>query len=137
VKRTDSYREFIERVESTIEYKSDVAALELVDELVRSMQLAGISQAELSRRIGASEPYVSKVLRGDANFTLATMVKLATAVGQEVHIHMAPPGSTVRWLDLIDTRPQEPKWPLPRLTRRAEQAHAVIGGVHATAAAAA
>jgi transcriptional regulator with XRE-family HTH domain len=111
VKRTESYREFIGRVESTVEYKVDVAALEFVDELVRAMRLAGVNQAELARRLAASEPYVSKVLRGDTNFTLATMVKLATAVESDIRVHLAPIGSTVYWYDLITSPQAVTDWP--------------------------
>jgi transcriptional regulator with XRE-family HTH domain len=90
VKRTESNRSFIERVEASLDYRADVAALSFVEELVRCMRQAEMSQAELARRLGASEAYVSKVLRGDANFTLATLVKLADAVGQELRLRMEP-----------------------------------------------
>jgi transcriptional regulator with XRE-family HTH domain len=90
VKHAQTYQKFIERVTSSVDYKVDVAALEFVDELVRCMRQTGVTQAELARRLGASEPYVSKVLRGDANFTLATMVKLATAVGQGLRVILEP-----------------------------------------------
>ncbi len=96
VRRRESYRNMIERVESSVEYKVDAAALEFVDELVRCMREAGVNQAEVARRLDTSEPYVSKVLRGDANFTLATMVKLAAAVGHDVHVQLAPAGSMAR-----------------------------------------
>jgi transcriptional regulator with XRE-family HTH domain len=90
VKHSETYRKFIERVTSSVDYNVDVAALGFVDELVGCMRKTGVTQAELARRLGASEPYVSKVLRGDANFTLGTMVKLATAVGQRLQVTLEP-----------------------------------------------
>jgi predicted XRE-type DNA-binding protein len=125
------YREFIERIASTVEYKVDVAALEFVDELVRCMWQARVTQAELARRLGASEPYVSKVLRGDTNFTLATMVKLATAVGQDLRVHLASAGSAVQWFDVIRTAQDQPDWPRIAKTRRYPRAMAAPGGTHA------
>jgi transcriptional regulator with XRE-family HTH domain len=130
VSRAETYRKFIERVEATIDYKVDVAALEFVDELVRSMRQAGVNQAELARRLNASEAYVSKVMRADANFTLATMVKLATAVGQDVHVHLAFAGSTVHWRDVVPTPQVAIGWPQPRPARHYQEVRTVAGGVH-------
>jgi transcriptional regulator with XRE-family HTH domain len=58
-----------------------------------------ISRSALAARIGHSPAYVTKVLRGDANFTAATMTKLARAMGAEVRIHLAPIGSRTTWFD--------------------------------------
>jgi transcriptional regulator with XRE-family HTH domain len=80
------YRTLIERIESSPEYGVDVAMLQFTDELNRSMVAQGISRAELARRIGASPAYVTKIMRGDANLTLASMVKLAGAVGQWIRV---------------------------------------------------
>jgi hypothetical protein len=133
VKHTEGYREFVERVGSTVEYKVDVAALEFVDELVRAMRLAAVNQAELARRLAASEPYVSKVLRGDTNFTLGTMVKLATAVQSEIRVHLAPAGSTVYWHDLIKAPQAEVAWPQIAKPRKHAETKASPGGVDADA----
>lgn len=130
---TKRYREFIERVESTVEYQADVAALEFVEELVRCMRQAGLTQAELARRLGASEPYVSKVLRADTNFTLATMVKLAGAVGQEIHTHLAMPGSAVFWRDVVTAPLGEVAWPRIAKPRMRATVHVSSGGANADA----
>ncbi len=110
------YRELIKGIECSAAYKADVAALRFVAEVVRCMRARGMNQAELARRIGASQPYASKVLRGDANFTLTTMVKLADALGQELHLHFAEPGRTVRWHEVIPGGHQR-AWPMARELR--------------------
>ena len=131
------YKQFIESVESTVEYKVDVAALEFVDELVRCMRQNRVTQAELARRLGASEPYVSKALRADTNFTLATMVKLAGAVGHEVHMHLATAGSSVFWRDVLTAPVGEVAW--PQIARPRKQTAVMVspGGANADALAAA
>lgn len=108
--QVETYRQLIERVASTVEYKVDVAALRFVEEVVRCMRERGVNQAELARQLGHSEAYVSKVLRGDTNFTLATMVKIAEVLGEELHLHLAAPGTTVRWVDVIDGALPKVQW---------------------------
>jgi transcriptional regulator with XRE-family HTH domain len=49
----------------------------------------GITQAALAEKIGTSPAYISKVMRGDANFTLATMTKLAMAVDGKIKLCIA------------------------------------------------
>jgi transcriptional regulator with XRE-family HTH domain len=55
-------------------------------EILAVMEQRGISRSELARRLGASPAYVTKILRGDANFTLASLAKLAAALGAELEI---------------------------------------------------
>ena len=58
------------------------------EEVFRRMEEQKISRAELARRMGTSPAYVTKILRGNANFTLASMVKLARALGTELRIEL-------------------------------------------------
>jgi DNA-binding XRE family transcriptional regulator len=50
----------------------------------------GMTRAELARRLGATPAYVTKILRGSANFTLDTMVRLARALDAELHVPLTP-----------------------------------------------
>lgn len=58
-----------------------------------------ISRAELARRLGTSPAYITKILRGNVNFTVETMVRLARAVGGRLHLHVGPQGREVMWLE--------------------------------------
>jgi len=69
--------------------------------LERRMQQGEVSKAELSRRLGTSQAYITKILRGDSNLTIKSMVELATAVDGSLHLHIAPSRAEVRWLEVI------------------------------------
>lgn len=49
--------------------------------LERRRKAANISNAQLAEKLGTSPAYISKIFRGDTNFTIETMVKLARATG--------------------------------------------------------
>jgi transcriptional regulator with XRE-family HTH domain len=68
---------------------------DFTEALARRMEEQGVSRAELARRIGTSQAYVTRVLRGNVNFTLATLVKLARAVGGEVRLDLRQPAARV------------------------------------------
>ena len=57
--------------------------------LQSQMEAAGVSHAELARRLDVSPSYVSKVMRGPANLSLATLSKLAHAVGCALELRLA------------------------------------------------
>ncbi|MCB1234477.1 MAG: helix-turn-helix transcriptional regulator [Verrucomicrobiae bacterium] len=58
-----------------------------------------VTKSELARRIGTSPAYVTKILRGETNFTLDTMVKIAHALNCRLQTHLARQGFRTHWLD--------------------------------------
>jgi transcriptional regulator with XRE-family HTH domain len=97
----EGYRRWIEQVEKTDAYQAAGLELEFTEELCRVMEEQRVSRAELARRVGTSPAYITKILRGNTNFTLATMSKLAGALGMEVRLHVAGRGSRTVWKDVL------------------------------------
>lgn len=85
-----SFSELFSAAEQTDEYWTERAMIELTEEISRLMELRGITRAELAETLGCSPAYVTKILRGNVNFTLATMTRLARALGAVVRIHLDP-----------------------------------------------
>jgi transcriptional regulator with XRE-family HTH domain len=57
--------------------------------LIARMERLGVSRSELARRLGTSPAYVTKILRGDTNFTLSSLAKIAEALGSRVELRLA------------------------------------------------
>lgn len=95
----ERYRRFFERAEASPFYWHEFAVTQFTEDLCRLMEEKKVSRAELARRIGTSRAYITKLLGGDANFTLMTMVKLAMALDGAVHVHIADRRAHVRWQD--------------------------------------
>lgn len=88
-----SFAALFESAERHDEYWTERAIIQFTEDLSIWMESKKISQADLAAAMGVSQPYISKVLKGNVNFTLATMTKLAHALGAEVHVRLAPIGS--------------------------------------------
>ncbi len=73
-------------------------------ELNRFFKQSGLSQTALAEKLNTSPAYITKVFRGDANFTIETMVKLARSVGGELQIHIAHEQATTRWFDVLEAQ---------------------------------
>jgi transcriptional regulator with XRE-family HTH domain len=96
-----SFKELFDEARRHPEFYKELAILEFTEELYRTMEERGVSYTELGRRIGSSQAYISRVLNGGANFTLASMTKLSAALGMELRIHLAPAESATVWRDVV------------------------------------
>ncbi len=92
----------------THEYRAEGASIEFTNAMVTRMRETGVSRSQLARKIKAHPAYVSKILRGDTNFTLDTMVKIAGALDSEFLCHLQPAGAKSQWLDVYPTRANKP-----------------------------
>ena len=73
--------------EGTLIRKVQIPAnLDIADALLSAREAAGISQKELSARTGIDQSDISKVERGIANPSVATLKRLANGLGTELKI---------------------------------------------------
>jgi len=71
------------------EYWADVACMSFEDDLVRLMDRAEMSPADLARAIHTSPEYVYKILNGTGgNYQLKTMAKLGRAVNGVLEVRL-------------------------------------------------
>jgi transcriptional regulator with XRE-family HTH domain len=76
------------RLDEQAMYWREGAITEFTEDVCRLMAENGISRAELARTLGTSRAYISKLLGGNANFSLATMARVATAVQGILHVRV-------------------------------------------------
>jgi transcriptional regulator with XRE-family HTH domain len=107
VKQQGELQAMMAAARATHAYKAEMAVMEITEEIVRRMEELGVSKSELARRIGATPAYVTKILRGDTNFTFETMVKLGSALDCEFRCHLQPKGKDGQWMDFLKEEPAE------------------------------
>jgi antitoxin component HigA of HigAB toxin-antitoxin module len=93
------YARLLKQAVKSVDYWSHVAMRAFVRDLGQRMDELGMKRADLARKIDASTAYVTKVMRGDANFTLETMTKLAMAVNGKLEVRIVnkdAPSTSVR-----------------------------------------
>lgn len=89
--RSRTFPELFQQAEEHEDYWVAGAILEFTEGVVREMERQGITRSELARRLGSTPAYVTKLLRGKVNFTLATIVRLARALDAEVRVQLTGP----------------------------------------------
>ena len=89
MKMIDSIKKLLESAKLTDSYWIEKAKLDFSVALENRRRANGLSYKDVAIKIGTSQPYVTKVFRGDANLTIETMVKLARATGGQLELHIA------------------------------------------------
>jgi len=84
------FKELFDQAKTRNTYWVGSLILDFTEGLHKLMEANGISRSELARRLGVSPAYITKVLRGNVNFTLDSMVRLVRAAGGEVSLQVAP-----------------------------------------------
>ena len=95
------YRAFLTGARKKVEYWRQLAVRDFTEDLLLRMQARGIKQVALAAKMEVRPAYVSRVLRGSDNLTLATMVKMAMAVGGKLRLHIADRDAETRFVDEI------------------------------------
>ena len=58
----------------------------IAEEMQNLMTQQNITQAELANRLGVSAPYVNKLMKGETNFTIESLAKIAHALNTELKV---------------------------------------------------
>lgn len=77
----NNFQELLDRIKAMETYDTEVARDEVSNQIDFLMKKENVSRAELARRLQKSRAYVTKILQGNANFTLDTLVKIAKVLG--------------------------------------------------------
>ena len=79
---------FVDEAKQSDAYWVESAKLEFALALEQQRRAAGLSYADLAKKMGTSAAYISKVFRGDTNLTIESMVKLARATGGQLDVRI-------------------------------------------------
>jgi|GEM_PF-5362923 len=82
--------EYLEQHGNEPWFKKILFIQDFLGDIVMEMERKGMTQAELAKRSGIHPTRISRVLHNDEekNITVETMIKLADAVGLEIHISL-------------------------------------------------
>lgn len=107
MKLSKALKAFVAKVAQDDQYWVERAKQEFSADLEKHRRLQNLSGKDLAEKIGTSPAYISKVFRGDSNFTIETMVKLARAVGGRLEMKITDGAeSNAVWQKAYRARPQ-------------------------------
>ena len=72
-------------------YQKELAKLQIANQIAKLREWAGLSQADLARRIGTKQTGIARMERSDYNgYTVTTLAKIAAATGARLEVRLVP-----------------------------------------------
>jgi len=121
----ERFNKLLDQSKQSPAFWTEKAIIEYTEEIVSQMAIQDISRTELARRLGKNPAFVTKLLRGNNNFTFDTVVRIARALEMEFVPHMKPVGWQSHIFDLSPSRQPKAK-PLAEI----KQAYAAPEDIH-------
>ncbi len=97
--RKETDKQFLERVERAPTYWQQIVLVEFLESLYAQMTRKGMRPVDLARRLGKSAGYVSRMLNGQENPTIANLIRFARSVDGVLHVHVADRNAVVEFRD--------------------------------------
>jgi len=82
----------IENIRESFGYHFENYIYDITEQIAIAMEGNSISKAQLAAKLHAGKSWVTQLLNGSNNFTLATMVKLSNALQTELRLTIRPQG---------------------------------------------
>ena len=99
-----SHTNFLKRVRDSFQYRLAMVQNNLANILDKKIVASGLSKKDFSKKAGIKPSYLTRVLRGEQNLSLRTLVKLADAVDARVEISFPQKNvSTCTWIYLVES----------------------------------
>jgi len=86
------FKDKLEKFKDDPVYITEGIVLELNEKIVLKMEELNINRTELAERLGVKKPFVTKLLNGNHNLTVKTMVSIAQALECELVLDICPKG---------------------------------------------
>ncbi|MDO8586362.1 MAG: hypothetical protein Q7T82_04920 [Armatimonadota bacterium] len=93
----DKLSKLVEDIEKTPGYQLESAIVDVTEDICEIMEAKGLSRADLARELGKSRAWATKVLRGDHNMTLKTVVEVFWSLGYRLKMQPELTGSNAAW----------------------------------------
>ncbi|MGC3974147.1 MAG: helix-turn-helix transcriptional regulator [Nitrospira sp.] len=75
---------------NTFDYRVERVIFNIAEQVCKIIEGQGVSRSELAQRLAVSPAYVTKLLNGNPNLTIKTLLKISDALGQTLDIRFAP-----------------------------------------------
>jgi len=100
----NSYKALKSKSKDRLSYWLESAKQDFMISIHTAMTKEKISKSALAANIGCSPAYITKILKGDANFTIETMVKISRALNTKLCIHLSDPHESIQWLGIVSSK---------------------------------
>jgi transcriptional regulator with XRE-family HTH domain len=92
-----TFAQMVKELEQSGQLYVECAKTGIAEHIHSAMKREHVSKAELARRLGKSRAYITQILQGSVNFTIETLVRVATVLNCELDMKMSPKSMVSHW----------------------------------------
>jgi len=97
------FKKKIESFEEDFDFRLETLILNITEKICTRMQQKKINRTRLAEKLKVSPPAVTKILNGNSNFTLKTLLSIADALDLELKIDFVDRNTISKWIPLRPT----------------------------------
>jgi transcriptional regulator with XRE-family HTH domain len=86
----DRFKRLEEQFKNDPEYIAERLILDLTEQIAKRLQEGSLTRSELAKRLKVSNAYITKLMRGEQNLTIRTIVQIANALGCTLDLSIIP-----------------------------------------------
>jgi len=88
----------VDGLNQSLDFQQVDAKLVFAVQLKKAMDREGVNASELAKRLGVSRPMVSKLLSGETNVTIDTMVRAAHHLRSRLYLNLADEQASAKFM---------------------------------------
>ncbi|MHA1215673.1 MAG: helix-turn-helix domain-containing protein [Candidatus Hodarchaeales archaeon] len=85
-----------EEYKDDFDFRFEYLLLNLTEQIVKIMREKNITRTNFAQRLNVSPTAVTKILRGNSNFTLRTLLAIADALGRRLEINFVEENKRIK-----------------------------------------
>lgn len=86
----------LDKFKDDVDFLTEEAILEFTEKIVCRMEEIKMSRSEFAEKLGVSKAFITKLLNGNPNLTIKTMVSIAKALNCKLELALCPSGFEAR-----------------------------------------
>jgi Plasmid maintenance system antidote protein len=100
----------VDDLNQSLDFQQVDAKLVFAVQLKKAMDREGVNASELAKRLGVSRPMVSKLLSGETNVTIDTMVRAAYHLRCRLYLNLADEQASAKFMSSYKNLPAGPTY---------------------------
>jgi len=92
LKTEEWFTKQLEKYEDDLEFRMEGLILDFTEKISIKMSELNINRTEFAQRLGVSKAFVTKLLNGNPNLTIKTMMSIADVLNCDLNLDLYPKG---------------------------------------------
>lgn len=98
------FNDMLEQYKDDIDFLTEEAIIEFNEKIVKRLKELNLSRTELANKLGVSKAFITKLLNGNPNLTIKTMVSIAKALDCNLELDLCPKEYEIRKFYLLNNK---------------------------------